>query len=151
MSDETLPKPDGILSGLPPSKPAPSLSRDAIHEGAPPPAIEVSTTVGEVETQLFRQGTTASLVAVLSAGLLALWNVVALATLTVGRGPLPHTVHERFLVLWLVLGVVWLVVFISAMIQWNSFRILVSLVTLFACVFAWLMNLAGWVLCILVV
>ena len=51
------------------------------------------------------KGRAGSLLAlVLSVGLVALWNAVSFATLAkdnsvVSRGPLPHTLHERFLIL----------------------------------------------------
>jgi hypothetical protein len=91
--------------------------------------------------------------AVLSVGLLVLWNVVTFSTLTednsiLGHGPLPHELHERFLALWFMAGFVWLIVLISATVQRSSFRMAVSLAALIVCFLAWLINAAGWAECI---
>jgi hypothetical protein len=90
---------------------------------------------------------------VLSVGLLAFWNAVSFTTLTednnvLGRGPLPHELHQGFLFLWFVAGVVWLIGLIEAMRQRAWFRMAVSLVALVVFVLAWLINAVGWVQCI---
>jgi hypothetical protein len=116
-------------------------------------AIEGWIMANDVESQPPKESKGILLAAVLSIGLLALWNTVTFATLTednsiLGHGPLPHTLHERFLILWFMAGVVWLTVLISALVQRSSFRIAVSLAAWLVCVLAWLVNAAGWVECI---
>ena len=89
----------------------------------------------------------------LSVGLLALWNAVTFATLTednsvLGRGPLPHTLYERFLFLWFMVGVVWLIALSFAIRKRAWFSIAVSLTALVVCVLAWVINAIGWVQCV---
>jgi hypothetical protein len=98
-----------------------------------------------------RAGTLLALV--LSVGLVAVWNALTFATLTkdnsvMGRGPHPHTLHERFLILWFIVGVVWLIALISAIRERAWFRMAVSLTALVVCVLAWVINAIGWVQCV---
>ena len=93
------------------------------------------------------------LAVVFSVGLVALWNALTFATLTkdnsvAGRASLPFTLHERFLILWFMVGVVWLILLISAIRERDWFRIAVSLTALVVCVLAWVLNAIGWVRCV---
>lgn len=91
--------------------------------------------------------------AVFTVGLLAAWNASTFAALTaensvLGRGPLPHQLHERFLLLWAVLGIAWLVVLAFAVARRSWIQVAVALGALGGCVVAWFINASGWVSCI---
>src|SRR5215472_12065943 len=96
------------------------------------------------------KGRAGSLLALLfSAGLVALWNAFTFATLSkdnsvAGRASLPFTLYERFLILWFMVGVVWLILLIAALRERDGFRMAVALTALVVCVLAWVINAIGW-------
>jgi hypothetical protein len=98
------------------------------------------------------KGRVGSLLAlVLCVGVVALWNAVSFTTLTKDISALsrdPITLHERFLIIWFMVGVVWLIALSFAIWKRAWFRIAVSLTALVLCVLAWVINAIGWVQCV---
>jgi hypothetical protein len=101
--------------------------------------------VSELKPRVSKGRAGSLLALILSVGLVALWNAVSFATLTKDN---PHTIHERFLILWFMVGVVWLIALSFAIRKRAWFSIAVSLTALVVCVLAWVINAIGWVQCV---